>query len=74
VNDLLEISFTKFDKSFVELNVFDWNVSAIKCYENAGFVINKNIVKTIEVNEKTWTSLNMTINKPTWNKIKSNKS
>jgi RimJ/RimL family protein N-acetyltransferase len=74
VNDLLEISFTKFDKSFAELNVFDWNVNAIKCYENAGFVINKNIVKTIEVNGKTWTSLHMTIDKLTRNKIKSNKS
>jgi RimJ/RimL family protein N-acetyltransferase len=68
VNNLLEISFANFNKSSVELNVYDWNVGAIKCYEKAGFVINKDIVKTIEVNGNTWTSINMTINKTTWKK------
>ena len=69
---LLEKSFTNFDKPFVELNVFDWNVGAIKCYEKAGFEINKNKTSTINVKGKIWNSINMTIDIATWNKLKSN--
>lgn len=29
-------------QSNIKLNVFDWNLSAIKCYENAGFKTNPN--------------------------------
>ena len=71
---LLEKSFTNFDKPFVELNVFDWNVGAIKCYEKAGFAINKNKTSAIKVKGKIWNSLNMTIDKQTWNKLISNQS
>ena len=45
----------------VELNVFDWNKPAIKCYERVGFRINPNKIATIEVNGKTWTKLNMVL-------------
>ena len=72
VNDLLEISFARFNKPFIELNVYDWNVSAIKCYEKVGFSINKDKINHIEVKGKIWNSLNMIIDKPTWEKLKSN--
>jgi len=58
---LLDFSFTNFDIQMVELNVFDWNTAAIKCYEKVGFTINPG--KTIErkLNDKTWIAINMTI-------------
>ena len=73
VNDLLEISFAHFDRPFIELNVYDWNVGAIKCYEKAGFAINKNKTSIIEVKGMLWNSLNMTIDKATWDKFNSNR-
>jgi len=61
VNLLLGFSFTNFDISLVELNVFDWNTAAIKCYEKVGFTINPG--KTIErkLKDKTWIAINMTM-------------
>lgn len=46
----------------VELNVFDFNVNAIKCYEKAGFVINPDKKRIRKVEEETWTALNMVLN------------
>ncbi len=58
---LLDKCFKDINCSQVELNVYDWNVGAIKCYEKAGFKINKDKRKTIDVNGKRWTSINMAI-------------
>jgi RimJ/RimL family protein N-acetyltransferase len=60
---LVEKCFNEFSYSHAELNVYDWNTSAIKCYEKAGFVVNPKKSKTIEVNNKIWTSINMFIKK-----------
>lgn len=78
VNQLLEKSFTQFNYPLAELNVYDWNISAIKCYEKSGFKINKDKTKTIFVADKPWTSLNMMITKNEWlsnseNKMNKNK-
>ncbi len=66
VNELLKISFDKFNTTKVELNVYDWNANAISCYEKVGFIINPNKKRESQVNGKTWTSLNMTIDKKYW--------
>lgn len=66
VNQLVEKSFLQFNYSLAELNVYDWNISAIKCYEKAGFKINADKTKTILVDGKPWTSLNMIITKNEW--------
>ena len=71
VNDLLDFSFAHFDKPFIELNVYDLNAGAIKCYEKAGFSINKDKISHIEVKGTIWNSLNMIIDKPTLDKLKS---
>jgi RimJ/RimL family protein N-acetyltransferase len=66
VNLLLDFTFRTLDQTKVELNVFDFNIAAIKCYENVGFVINPNIKLERKINDKTWTALSMTINKSDW--------
>jgi len=50
----------------LELNVFDWNTAAIRCYEKAG--LRKNMDKTMEfvINGKKWIAFNMSINKPSY--------
>ena len=69
VNNLLEISFTRHSADKAELNVFDWNVNAIRCYEKAGFIINERKTKKREVQGQSWTALNMTIDKIEWERL-----
>lgn len=58
---LLEKCFKEFKYSLVELNVYEWNTPAIKCYEKAGFIINSEKSKSITVNGDVWNSINMTL-------------
>jgi len=60
---LADHAFTQLHASIVELNVFDWNTAAIKCYDRTGFVINADKTASFEVGDKKWTALNMTIEK-----------
>jgi RimJ/RimL family protein N-acetyltransferase len=65
---LLDYIFSTLPQTKVELNVFDWNINAIKCYEKAGFTINpdKRLVRKIKT--ETWTALNMVIDRQQWNR------
>lgn len=65
---LLEFGFENFDKQKAELNVFDWNTSAIRTYEKVGFKINPDQKFEREINGKIWTALNMTLNKNEYQK------
>ncbi|HEY6977900.1 MAG TPA: GNAT family protein [Chitinophagaceae bacterium] len=66
INELLRFSFEKLGAGEVELNVFDWNIAGIKCYEKAGFCMSQNKKMTISINGEVWTALNMTIDKRKW--------
>lgn len=70
VNSLLEISFNQLGATRAILNVYDWNINAIRCYEKVGFAIDREKVKSIAVNGQTWTALNMSIGKLTWSVLK----
>jgi len=59
INLLLAYINENIETSMVELNVADFNKSAIRCYEKAGFVINPGIKTVREYNGRTWTSLRM---------------
>jgi RimJ/RimL family protein N-acetyltransferase len=59
-------AFKELEMSYLELNVYDWNTSAIMCYEKAGFKINPDEVKYSEFDGKKWKALNMTIDKLAW--------
>ena len=56
----------------MELNVYDWNIGAIKCYGKAGFIIDKDKSKTINVNGNIWTSISMSIAKNDWKQTNPN--
>lgn len=60
---LLDYAFNQLDQSQVELNVFDWNIEAIKCYEKVGFKVNPDVQQTREINGKKWIALNMIVDK-----------
>jgi RimJ/RimL family protein N-acetyltransferase len=63
VNQLTAYALKNFPITNIELNVFDWNISAIKCYEKAGFVINPYRISERKVNGETWTVLRMVLEK-----------
>lgn len=71
VDELLNFAFKVLSQSEVQLNVFDWNTAAIKCYEKAGFVLDPDKKLEREVNGQTWIALNMRIDYSSWEKIAS---
>ena len=68
-NKLLDIAFSTAGINSVELNVFEWNLSAIKCYKSVGFKTEKRKSNITEVNGKFWKLKNMKISKEEWNKF-----
>ncbi|MES2773197.1 MAG: GNAT family protein [Bacteroidota bacterium] len=67
---LLELAFSGFGKTRVQLNVFDWNAGAIKCYEKVGFVVDPSKKLERKINGETWIALNMVIDRQTWEERK----
>lgn len=63
VHELLKLVFLTLDKPRAELNVFDWNAPAIKCYAKAGFIFNPDKKFERSINSKSWIALNMFIEK-----------
>ncbi len=61
IRQLIKFSFEHPTITMVELNVYDWNKAAIRCYEKVGFIINPNKKHVHEINGETWTAVNMTI-------------
>jgi RimJ/RimL family protein N-acetyltransferase len=66
INELLAVSFLKHAATTVELNVFDFNISAIKCYEKTGFEINPDRKLSLSFYGNTWNAFNMVISKEKW--------
>ena len=66
IRELLQYAFTKLAASTVELNVFDWNIAGIRCYEKCGFVFNTQKSKSFQAGDKTWLAVNMVIDKQDW--------
>jgi RimJ/RimL family protein N-acetyltransferase len=66
VNELVSLTFNQPGIEEVSLNVFDWNIPAIKSYEKAGFQFNREKTLTRHINGKTWIAINMLLGKQTW--------
>jgi RimJ/RimL family protein N-acetyltransferase len=64
LKELLKYAFNTLAVHAVELNVFDWNLAGIRCYEKAGFAINPHKTSNFEVNGNNWVALNMIIHNP----------
>jgi len=63
VKELVQISFEEHHVKKIELNVYDWNIAAIKCYEKVGFSYDKGKTKTTKFKNELWTAVNMRIEK-----------
>lgn len=58
---MVELLFEDPTITKVDLNVFDWNKGAIKCYENVGFKINPIDTQDLKVGDEVWKRLNMVL-------------
>ncbi len=67
VAKMVKLLFDNPNTKEVDLNVFDWNNGAIKCYKRVGFIIDPNETKKYEVMGKCWTTLNMKLHRDNWN-------
>ena len=57
---LVEYAIQKLNAKSIELNVYDWNTSAIKCYEKVGFKANPAKSKVVKFGENIeWLAVNM---------------
>lgn len=54
--------------NMVDLNTFDWNIAAIKCYEKVGFKINPTMTEELDVEGKTWVKINMVLKREDYEK------
>lgn len=63
VRQLLGLGFEDNSKDFAELNVYEWNRQAIRCYEKVGFQQYDPHAFTTEINGKIWHGINMRIDR-----------
>jgi RimJ/RimL family protein N-acetyltransferase len=59
IKALADYAFTELQATTMELNVFDWNTAAIRCYQKSGFVINADNTALFTIGDEQWTALNM---------------
>ncbi|MBS7256259.1 GNAT family N-acetyltransferase [Flavobacterium branchiicola] len=63
---LLNFIFENRKERNIDLNVFDFNIGAQKCYEKVGFTVNPGKKLLREVDNETWTAINMVLNLEEW--------
>jgi RimJ/RimL family protein N-acetyltransferase len=66
LKELLRIGFKNLNFEKVTLGVYDFNHSAIKCYEKAGFVKEKFLENATKAATGYWNSYEMAISKGEW--------
>lgn len=66
---LLEMAFINYNTECVDVNVYDWNITAMKSYESVGFEETPEKSYSHEMNFKMWTAINMNITQERWLRI-----
>lgn len=70
INELLKIGFDTLNLHRLDLGVFDFNKSAIRCYEKCGFKIEGLLRESFVIENEFLSVYNMSILNEDWNKIK----
>lgn len=63
MQELLKYGFSNLNRELAELNVYDWNTGAIECYKKVGFSIDPDVKNEVKIDDETWVSINMKIQK-----------
>lgn len=64
---MAELLFKDTTINEIDLKVFGWNKSAIKCYKNCGFEVSN--ISEMKINGEIFKNLSMNLNRTKWNKI-----
>lgn len=59
IRALVEVAKQDPERRLIELNVFDWNHAAIRCYEREGFELNPSVTYERQIGDEVWTAVNM---------------
>lgn len=73
INELLKIGFATLNLHRLDLGVFDFNKSAIRCYEKCGFKIEGLLRESFVIDSQFLSVYNMSILKSEWEKMQENK-
>ncbi len=66
IKEILKVAFDKLNLHRVSLGVFDFNVSAISCYEKAGFKKEGLLRHSRKMGDEYWNLLIMSILEDEW--------
>ncbi|MBX4149174.1 GNAT family N-acetyltransferase [Paenibacillus lautus] len=69
INHVLRIGFEEFNLHRISLGVFDFNTSAIQCYEGVGFVKEGLLRDSRRYKETYWNLIEMSILEDEWRRI-----
>lgn len=69
INRVLHVGFNEFKLHRISLGVFDFNTSAIQCYERAGFVREGLLRDARRYKENYWNLIEMSILEDEWRRI-----
>ena len=63
VRQMAEMLFQDSNVQEIDLNTFDWNIGAIKCYEKVGFRIDHSQTAPMSIKGTVWTKVNMRLSR-----------
>jgi RimJ/RimL family protein N-acetyltransferase len=70
VRAILKIGFEDLKLHRISLGVYDFNTSALKCYQSAGFSIDGKMRDVLAFGDKWWSLIEMSILEDEWQQIK----
>ena len=59
INKLSEYGFNNLKKERIILNVYSWNIGAIRCYEKVGFSKTDKPIKFVKIGNEEWETIEM---------------
>ena len=63
IKKMVEYAFGKLRAKKVILNVFLWNIAAIKCYQKVGFSQSAKPIKNVRIGNEIWETIEMEIHR-----------
>tara|TARA_B100000809_G_scaffold238444_1_gene259216 strand:+ start:308 stop:508 length:201 start_codon:yes stop_codon:yes gene_type:complete len=59
IKKLTQYGFNNLKKERIILNVYSWNIEAIKCYEKVGFYQTDKPIEFVKVENEIWETIEM---------------
>lgn len=70
IREVLKVGFDEMKLHRISLGVYDYNISALKCYQSAGFKIEGTMRDVLLYKEKWWSLIEMGILEDEWRELR----